>query len=397
MGRRFEPYGGHQTRTPQTASNGLFAAFLFSCRLVRSKIFAAVLPEFSPLAHLDPKPRPHLWRHPDTHRWYAVWQEHGKTKRASLKTKKRKDAECALVELEATLGVDDWGERPDLALLDAIDEWLQDRRGQHRGLAVTTLSDYKTFANAAKGLFSGRLLARKATPRHVRAALARMAEGGASPRRQAWFLRHLRMVTRWLVKEGEIGRDPAAAVDMPRFEARSIDAMSAERFSELLDQARTFFEAQEGEVERKRAEGLVDLLQVLWLSGLRSVEAYRLTWDDIDLEASVWVIRSPKNQGGVRPFPIHKDLLPILRRRKLLGGRGPFSQTHRKEWTRFKQEVPMWKGTNLHEIRHAFVTRLSAAGHQAAASFLVGHRSAQMTEHYTHLTPEDAREVLDQL
>lgn len=379
------------------ARNRLFAAFFFSQRLARIRILAAVLPEFGPVAHLDPKPRPHLWRHPETRRWYGVWQERGKTKRASLKTTKRAVAETALRELEAALTVDDWGDRSDITLLDAIEEWLTERKKPRRGLAVTTLSDYRTFVKAANGAFSRRLLARKTTPGHIRAALDRLEEGGATPRRQAWFLRHLRMATRWLVREGRIGRDPAAAVDMPRFEAKSIEAMPPAKYQELLDRAGAYLESQVGEVERRRAEGLVDLLQVLWLSGLRSVEAYRIKWDDIDLEASVWMIRSPKNKGGDRPFPIHKDLLPLLRRRRLLGGRGPFSVTHRKEWIRFKQLAQEWKGTNLHELRHAFVTRLSVAGHQAAASYLVGHHSAQMTEHYTHLTPEDARKVLDEL
>ena len=113
------------------------------------------------------------------------------------------------------------------------------------------------------------------------------------------------------------------------------------------------------------------------------------------------VVRSPEKKGGVRAVPLHPKAVAVLQRRRLLGGDGPFPAPAavKTAWRRFKARKANaeWRGTNLHAIRHSFVTRLSRQGHQAAASLLVGHHSAEMTRHYTHLTPEDARAVLEGL
>ncbi len=160
-------------------------------------------------------------------------------------------------------------------------------------------------------------------------------------------------------------------------------------------------EAAPGESERREAQLLADLLDVLWLSGLRSIEAIRLHWKDVDLDARTWRIRSPENKGGDQVLPLHPELVPVLRRRQLetAAEAGPFVvEWHvRNAWRRFKSRHKEWAGWSLHSLRHGFVTRVRAAAGDAAASHLARHKSKAMTEHYSHFDQETFREALDGL
>jgi integrase len=81
------------------------------------------------------------------------------------------------------------------------------------------------------------------------------------------------------------------------------------------------------EAERREAQLVAGLREVLWRSGLRSIEAILLRWEDVELEARTWRIRSPSNMGGDQLLPLHPDLVPVLRRRRLeiSAEAGPFA------------------------------------------------------------------------
>ena len=143
------------------------------------------------------------------------------------------------------------------------------------------------------------------------------------------------------------------------------------------------------------------LLDVLWLSGLRSIEAVRLQWREVDLDARTWRIRSPANKGGDQVLPLHPELVPVLRPRMLetASEEGPFAlEWHvRNAWRRFKGRHNEWTGWSLHSLRHGFVTRVRAATGDAAASHLARHKSKAMTEHYSHFDAGTFRSSLERL
>jgi integrase len=102
-------------------------------------------------------------------------------------------------------------------------------------------------------------------------------------------------------------------------------------------------------------------------------------------------------KGGDRVLPMHKEVAKILIRRLEENPKPPFPSVEimRRRWKVFKNQVPKWKGTNLHSLRHGFVTRMVLAGHPLAARLLVSHHSQKMTDLYTHAKADDLREALD--
>lgn len=340
---------------------------------------------------------PHLWHHPTTRRWYIVWQEDGQPRRRSTRTTRRDHASSAL----RAFILDDGGKvergpRKRLTAREGLEEWLADRSRPRYGLQPSTIQTYRSVVARVSAVLPARLLLRDVSPHHVRRALDRLETAGTPAREVGKIVRHLRLAFAWLERQGEIRRDPTRAVELPKMRRRRGAAIDQDRYGALLAALDRSIEAA-GEFSRDRLEELRDLLEVIWRSGLRSIEAFRLRWESVDLDRATWQVDAPANKGGLRVQPIHRDLLPILRRRRLRGGAGPFSPRIRFTWSAWKKTHREWIGTGFHQLRHAFVTRLALVGEQAAASFLVGHASAQMTEHYTHLTAEDARSVLDRL
>lgn len=341
---------------------------------------------------------PHLWRNPNGY-WYLVWTEAGGApRRRSLRTKSAQHAKVLLAEHLARGTRESLPSR--LPLVEAAEAWLRDRERPERRLARTTLASYRTFVSRIRVAAPPQLLADSIRPAQAQAVLDRMADAWpASPETLRKRLTFLSMVFGWLERQELVRRNPCRSLEPPATRPVRKPALDEEGFRLLRAAAEGFEAAAKREDARRRRRAVVDLLDVLWLSGLRSVEAFRLTWEDVDLRRRRWLIRSPRNKGGERWEPIHDRLVPVLQRRRLLGADGPFRPEGgiRNTWRRFKAVKPEFEGADLHSLRHGFVTRLVERGHRNAAQYLAGHRTAAMTEHYTHLRGEDFREELNQL
>jgi integrase len=345
--------------------------------------------------------KPHLWLHPHTGRYYLVWQEHGITKRRSLRTKDLAEASAVLDELTQTLQ-DLGGQRPSAVtytLGQAADDWLAYHQDPQRGLTSRTLSEYRTFRRqllevAEPSLLLGTVRARDC--RLILEAMQRRFDYGSGTAKKRWYL--MGRLFRWLVIDEVLLRNPMDGVPSPRVRHQRHPATSTEEFQLLVSDLEAAADAVP-EPWRSRFQALRDWVEVLWLSGMRSVEACRLTWEDIDLDRMNWIIRSPDNKGGEQEPPIHDGLRNLLLRRKLLGGSGPFPRRKVMEhWLRrFKEGNPRWSGYNLHSLRHGFVTRARRSAGLDAAKALARHSSEKMSDHYNHVGLEEFREALNRM
>jgi len=341
--------------------------------------------------------RPRLWRRTEGGTFYIVWNEHGQTKKLSTRTSLRAPAEEALREF---LAHQDSGTSADLpvSLHQAVEDWLHDRERPRHALAASTLGGYRSWAALFQRSFPSRILAKDVTPALIRNFLDKQEDAGIAPLTLRKYLGGLCMVYEFLIREGHVARNPCKAIRLTAQSNRH-PAMTEEEFAQL----RAAFDQELQEAEqpqsKRDAQELLDLADVLWNSGLRFIEATRLTWKDIDLQKAQWVIRSPKNKGGVQTLPLHHSLVPVLRRRHLLGGTGPFTGYWplQRLWVAFKDRHPEFTGWSWHRMRHAFVTRLRKAGRDAAAVALARHKSSQMSDHYTHLDLTDLRKDLEAL
>jgi integrase len=344
---------------------------------------------------------PHLWKHPQTRRFYLVWQEPGGiTKRQSLRTEDRLEAEAKLEEVQRDLGEGyDMGNRA-LTLGEAARQWLRDREEPERGLSRKTLYGYQRFVDQLLAVASADQLVADMRARDCRLILRAMRDAfSLSPGSMRGRHVAFGMMFRWLVRDEVLTRNPVDSLEAPKVEKQRKPALTVEEFQALAMDLENAVEAATDERVERGYQAVRDQVEVLWLSGMRSIESIRLEWEDVNLEAMTWTIRSPRNKGGEKALPIHRGLREVLLRRRLLGGPGPFQPESymRTWWRRWKERNPRWKGTSLHSLRHSFVTRLRRAGEKEAAMQLARHASDAMSDHYNHVAPEEFRAALDRL
>ncbi len=128
------------------------------------------------------------------------------------------------------------------------------------------------------------------------------------------------------------------------------------------------------------------LVRFLAVTGVRSIDATRLTWADVDLESGLVRITPGKGKGTARLLPCPREALPP---RTTSNGK-VFGLSNRQltgYWRRFKSKVgnKRWKGTSLHSLRVRVNSKLVEAGHEALARAMLGHADVDMTAHYTRV------------
>lgn len=340
---------------------------------------------------------PRLWRAGNGY-LYIVYSDRGRWIRRSTRTTKMAAAQEQLRTFLESGGAQG-GAAQRQSLGDAAVEWATDRALPMYGLSATTAREYRLTVDRITAAPIARLSLDEVRPNDVREFLARLGRKGATPGALARVLLHVRMLFRWLQRQERVHSNPAELIETPKIQRGRRPAFRPEQFAEMRAAARADVAAATTQTARREAQLLVDLLDALWLSGLRSIEAIRLQWQDVDLEARTWRIRSPANKGGDQVMPLHPDLVPLLRRRRIETAAevGPFvGEWHvRNAWRRFKSRHPEWAGWSLHSLRHGFVTRVRAAAGDAAASHLARHKSKAMTEHYSHFDQETFRSALE--
>ena len=339
----------------------------------------------------------HLWRHQNG-TFYAVWREDGKPKRVSLRTKQRVRAERELAKLKAT-------DRPgqsevDLTLWEAADRWLQEKYRPMHGIADRTLSEYSLFVRKAKEFWAEDELLDSVQVEQVYDWLEHLER---KYKHQAQTLRKLlallRQMFNWHLDIGNASRNPARPVKFRGEMPRGTEPILEEEFKELHCDVLDWAGEAVKEQDQLYRMLLADLLEVLANSGLRSIEAFRLKWEDVDLPKRIWTIRSPRNKGGIKVLPMHSRVVEIVSRieAEAMMGEGPFDALDpiKNRWKRFKKERERWRNTSMHALRHGFVTRLVKQGNRWHAQQLAGHSTERMTDHYTHLQAEDLRNALE--
>ncbi len=135
-------------------------------------------------------------------------------------------------------------------------------------------------------------------------------------------------------------------------------------------------------------------LQLLKETGIRSGEAVRLTWPDIDIEHGILTINKPEKHSLPRQFKISTKLAAMLNRLPKNSDKAfsPDLRTIRKRfmWQRnkiaFKVQNPRLRRITFHTLRHWF----GSMEYHKTKNILhvqerLGHRSITSTLIYTHL------------
>ncbi len=128
--------------------------------------------------------------------------------------------------------------------------------------------------------------------------------------------------------------------------------------------------------------------------GVRQGERYKLSWTDVDPEASI-TLRQTKN-GSTRHVPLNtvaRGAFNELRNesegkeRVFIGERGKPLKKPRHWWDQVLEKAGI-EDFHWHDLRHTFASRLVMAGVDLrTVTQLLGHRTLQMVMRYAHLSP----------
>jgi integrase len=169
-------------------------------------------------------------------------------------------------------------------------------------------------------------------------------------------------------------------------------------------------------LEDRHTPHLQTLIPLLLLTGMRSGEAFSLTWAQVDLmDKTITVGRAKTSNGTGRTIPINDDLARILvaHRQWFIDRFGqpqpdrylfPWGKPLPSDPTRHVTDISWgWdqlrKNTGvscrLHDLRHTFATRLAENGvSESTMLALMGHMSRAMLERYSHIRMAAKREAI---
>ena len=205
---------------------------------------------------------------------------------------------------------------------------------------------------------------------------------------------------KFAVSEGVIAVDVAAGVSPPKLGEKLPDTLSIEEVGKLLDAC----PAETPTQLRDKA-----LLEVLYATGARISEVLALVVDDIaETRDFIKVTGKGDKQrvvpvGGAAQRALEAYLVrgrPALSSGKshavFLNKRGG-ALSRQSSWTIIKDAASragLDKEISPHTMRHSFATHLLEGGADVrTVQELLGHASVTTTQIYTHVTPENLREV----
>jgi integrase/recombinase XerD len=195
---------------------------------------------------------------------------------------------------------------------------------------------------------------------------------------------------RFLVREGELSRDPSALAARPRIGRRLPRPLSLPEVRRLLD-------SPGGDSSRGRRDRA--MLALLYSSGLRVSELVQLKHADLDLQRGV--IAAFGKGAKRRLVPMGEVALERLAAHLQDGTATTeptfgFSNRRGKAWTRqtvwkmvarHALAVGIAENVYPHRLRHSFATHLLAGGADLrSVQALLGHSSIVTTEIYTHVS-----------
>ena len=295
----------------------------------------------------------------------------------------------------------------------AVGRFLDAKR--RNGLQESTLDGYEYKLNNFVRHAPAGAMMRDVQPDHVRSYLnarvneGQANEGDASNATKRSRYRHVRAFFSWAEENELVDESPLEDVSKPRKEGKEKAFLKPDDVKKTLraiDAHREMHEGEPGPTPRDR--WLKQMIRVAVGTGLRRGELLNLRWGDVDLESGRLVVRNREGftakNGDERTVPLRGDALETLREMQkerapldnesvFVDADGDVPKPDRVS-KRFKFYVRKAKLSgreelSFHSCRHTTGSWLSMQGVPLRViSEILGHSNTQVTEMYSHLSPE---------
>lgn len=167
----------------------------------------------------------------------------------------------------------------------------------------------------------------------------------------------------------------------------------------------------EASKETRKSPHLADFIRLALNTGCRKNELLKLSWDRVDLEAGNFRLEGENTKNGKRRFvPLSSVARSALENRAKFRAEhcptSPWVFAHRNgERVQFLQngfesacKRAGISDFRVHDLRHTCASWLVSAGVQLLeVKELLGHSSIEMTERYSHLSPDNLSRVANTL
>lgn len=155
---------------------------------------------------------------------------------------------------------------------------------------------------------------------------------------------------------------------------------------------------------RNKNKPFVNVILVQLYTGTRIGELLDLTLDNIHLKERYFFIDKSKTAAGIRKVPIHKDIECFFN--DALKNNNKYLFENNKKHLKYRNYLvtiyePLMLELNLkhttHEARHTFISQCDRLNlNKVSIARIVGHKSKNITEHYTHKDMNDLLDAMDQ-
>jgi len=243
----------------------------------------------------------------------------------------------------------------------------------------------------------------------MRAYLSELSLAGAAKSTVARKLASLRSLYKFLVRSGEVARNPMAGIRSPRPDRTLPEFMSLEEIEGVIAATSTDGEkesagAQEARLSvRDRA-----IIESLYGGGLRVSELVGLDDEDVDLAEGVALVRGKGRKERLCPLgrlAARAIEAYIASRRRKPDVRALFvnrlgTRLTARSVARMIDKVTARSGLSKHvsphAFRHSFATHILDRGADLrSVQELLGHASISTTQVYTHVTAERMRRAYE--
>lgn len=241
--------------------------------------------------------------------------------------------------------------------------------------------------------------------RTLRRFVAYLDTRGSAGRTIARKASTLRRYFGWLTRTTVLAADPSSGLSAPRREGRLPRVLKENELSSLLDDPPATV-AEDPSAVRHRDDAVLELL---YGSGLRVAELCDLRPEDLDLGSGV--VRVWGKGSKQRQVPMSEPSVAAVGM-WLERGRGAMTTAETPVDAVFLNTKGRRLGprdvrrildrraaspTHPHALRHTYATHLLDGGADLrAVQELLGHADLSTTQHYTHVSKERLRRVLDE-